>query len=396
MKKLSLYLILLCLPGLLLSQNAEDVVAPFIGMAGPGSRADGIGQAYAGIADDFSAIHYNPAGLAHITWAELSLGGTYFSLDNSVTTTKNETVTANTTRNYFHTNSLGYVWPVYGLKFTLGVGYNTVALTDQALRIQWQDSTEFTNEESNLGAYTIAGGYQLQKELSVGIGLHLYRGDNVYSSQMYRVGETNSAYEIDSHYSGVGFTLGILWAPIDFLRTGFSFKSPKYLDVDETLTGTWGDWNGNYQIQSPPEVQLGQSVTLGNFLVAGSVVWKDWSSSEMSADIPGYNGVPIDIEVNHNIQNDFASVLELAAGAEYLLPIMDAKIRGGVHHVPSYRNDDSVGDRLVLSGGVSVILAQQFKVDWSISRASWAEIYNQQESADIINTWSTINFSYRF
>jgi len=393
MRKFSWILMVCLIPGLLFSQTEQDAVAPFIGLPGPGGRATGLAQAFTGVADDYSAVHYNPAGLAHITWAELSAGGTYYAFDNTYTTNKGQKIDANSSRNNFHTNSLGYVWPVYGLKFSLGVGYNTVALSDQAFTIQWQDSSEYINEESVLGAYTIAGGYQLQKEISVGVSFHLFRGSNVYSSQFYVNNTESSTYEIDSRYTGVGLTAGLLWAPTDFLRTGFAFKSPKYLDVDETLGGSYS-WNGNYQIQSPPELRLGQSVNLGNFLFAGTIAWKNWANSSIT--IP-YNE-NLDIEVNHNIQEGFTSVTEWAVGGEYLIPGINIKLRGGLHHIPGYRDDESVGDKMVYSGGVSVVLSQQFKIDWGLSTANWTETSSQnpENSADISNTWSTVNFAYRF
>lgn len=60
-KNLSLSALVLLLPGLTFAQGADAV----------GTRAQGMGGAFVGVADDASAVYWNPAGLA---------GGAYFSL----------------------------------------------------------------------------------------------------------------------------------------------------------------------------------------------------------------------------------------------------------------------------------------------------------------------------
>ena len=58
----------------LMAQDEVDAVRPFHGVGGPGSRAEGLGQAFTAIADNGTAIYYNPAGLAHITSMEIGIG----------------------------------------------------------------------------------------------------------------------------------------------------------------------------------------------------------------------------------------------------------------------------------------------------------------------------------
>jgi len=400
MRKILLVLLIL-IPFSGMTQTADDVVIPFIGLAGPGSRADALGQAYTGIANDYSAMYYNPAGLAHVTRAELAFGGTYYSVNNTNTIRQNNaSYTGEISQNYFDTNNFSYLWPAYGLKLTLGVGYNAVAISNQAYDVEGPNFSETINEESVLGAYTLSGGYQLDKELSMGASFHLYRGNNTYTSstQYYDNGE-DITYEIDSDYLGLGLTLGILWAPADFSRTGISIQTPKFLDVDETYTEVTKS-RYDYRIQSPPEVQVGQSFTFGNFLVSGNVVWKDWSLSRFRQDpnsvIRDEGGNPIDIQINNTIRSEFNSALEYGGGAEFLLPWWNMKLRGGAQYVPSYLRDDESATRFVLSGGVSAVLAQKFKIDFSYSRATWEVRYSSNETADIINSWSTVTFSYRF
>ncbi|MBT5448728.1 MAG: hypothetical protein HOK90_06005, partial [Gemmatimonadetes bacterium] len=59
---LILVLSLLCVPGA--RAQEERAIGNF---AGVGVRAMGMGGAFAGVADDFTAIYWNPAGLAQMS-----------------------------------------------------------------------------------------------------------------------------------------------------------------------------------------------------------------------------------------------------------------------------------------------------------------------------------------
>ncbi len=391
------------------AQQAKDVVRPFIGFDGTGSRAAGLGGAFSGVADDFSALYYNPAGLANITWAEATIGGTYYTLKNSFTTEGSVTQKNTVSRNYVHTNSLAYVWPAVGMQFSIGLGYHNVSMMDRAFRITGRSgSTQYTantNEESGLGAYTIGLGYQLQKEFSFGVSFHLYSGSSKYSSEAnVRTTSLDSTlqYTIDDRFSGIGGTVGFLFAPTNYLRTGLSFSIPKFINVNEDYqefdTNYHFRHSYNYQYQSPPELRLGQSVNIKGLLLSGSLIWRDWSLTrfhESNVD------QPIEVDINNTLRQDYKSTVEYAVGAEYLLPVANVKIRGGLHYVPSYIKGNSVSSRTVYSGGASVVLAQQFKIDLAYNTANWTENYTNifpaiNGQADITNALVSINLSYRF
>lgn len=392
------------------AQQAKDVVRPFIGFNGTGSRAAGLGNAFSGVADDFSAMYFNPAGLANITWAEATVGGTYYTLDNTFTTNGSVQQKHTVSRSYIHTNSLAYVWPAVGLKFSIGLGYHNVSMMDRAFDVTARSgATNYSakiNEESHLGAYTVGLGYQLQKEFSIGMSLHLYSGSSLYSSNanvQQTALDSSVQYSIDDGFSGIGVTAGFLFAPTDYLRTGLSFSIPKFLDVNETYeeydnSGYHFRDTYNFQYQSPPEIRLGQSVNISNLLIAGSIIWRDWSLTrfhESNVD------QPIEVEINNTLREDYKSTLEYAAGAEFLIPIVNIKVRGGLHYVPSYVKGDAISSKTIYSAGASIVLAQQFKIDMAYNQASWTENFPNifpavNGYADITNALMSLNFSYRF
>ena len=108
------------------AQSAPDTPILTLGLYhGPGSRALGLGGAYTGVADDYTATYWNPAGLAQIKRIEFqgSLLQTGFS--NS-TRYYNTPWDANS--NFTRLNNLGMVFPVpvYQGALTFAVGYNQV------------------------------------------------------------------------------------------------------------------------------------------------------------------------------------------------------------------------------------------------------------------------------
>ncbi len=397
---LCVFCVLLTLSGTAFSQSAYDVIAPFIGIPGPGSRSEGLGQAYTAVSNDFAAAHYNPAGLAHITRSEIHVGGTYFLVNNTTETNEGQSVSESIDRSYFHNNAVGYLYPIANTKFTLGMGYYAASFFDRALRFRTAAGyQEEETEEVMLGSYTLTGGYQLNADLSVGATLHFYRGQNNFA---FNASDFN--YQIESAYSGLGLTFGFLYSGIRFMRTGMSVKTPITLDVDETYTEVESD-QYDYRVKSPLSVSLGQAFNIGPFLVAGSITWRDWTLSRFLQDpnsptlVDRDTQIPLHITENDYIQENYTSGLqglEYGVGGEMLLPGVNAKVRGGMRYVPSYRKDSALSDALVLSLGGSIVLAQQFKIDVSYSQTTWDETYSNGWGADIHNSWLTMNFAYRF
>src|SRR5512144_1772254 len=70
-----------------LAQFPEDALRLSFPGFGVGARALGMGGAYNGVASDFSAIYWNPAGLAQMTRAEFSAGLSYLNTKDDGTLT---------------------------------------------------------------------------------------------------------------------------------------------------------------------------------------------------------------------------------------------------------------------------------------------------------------------
>ncbi|MFH0991438.1 MAG: outer membrane protein transport protein [bacterium] len=123
---LSIAILLMAALSMSSAQYAEDVLR-FSQWNNPvGARTLGIGGAAVGIADDFSALFTNPAGLASIRDFEFSLGLSNLSYNND---TKFFGLTTPSDNRSTNLNSLGLVYPVATQRgsLTFAFGYGRVA-----------------------------------------------------------------------------------------------------------------------------------------------------------------------------------------------------------------------------------------------------------------------------
>ncbi len=96
-------------PAVVLAQIPEDALRLGTPGIGVGARAIGMGGAYTGVASDYSALYWNPAGLAQEVHGEFSVGLNYNNIGNSSTYFgTGDQYTVNAT----NLNTLGLVYPI--------------------------------------------------------------------------------------------------------------------------------------------------------------------------------------------------------------------------------------------------------------------------------------------
>ncbi|MBI2618485.1 MAG: outer membrane protein transport protein [Ignavibacteriales bacterium] len=108
------------------AQFAEDVLRFSQFGLGVGGRTLGMGTASVGVADDYSALFWNPAGLAQMRNYEFSAGISYHGYNNSTQFLGSKTASSDDVINL---NNLGIVYPVPTVRgsLTFAFGFNRVA-----------------------------------------------------------------------------------------------------------------------------------------------------------------------------------------------------------------------------------------------------------------------------
>lgn len=113
---------------------------------GVGTRAIGMGSAFVPVADDYSALYWNPAGLGQLRLYEVDFGLSNYSYGNNAIFFNNNT---GTTINNWRIDDIGAVFPavVGKMSWTFAVGYNKV--------VDFTTATEFNgfNPNSSLISY---------------------------------------------------------------------------------------------------------------------------------------------------------------------------------------------------------------------------------------------------
>lgn len=190
-----------------------------------GSRALAMGGAFVGLADDFSAIFWNPAGMTRMKQPQLGLflsdvipSGTYeFALAN---------VDASTVTKHYISGGIGFYKPVSD-RVTLGI----YAYVPSASGAKW-DGAELRNLtsghslkwESLVALVTVspAIAVKITEKFSLGASLNIYYG----FLDMQRPIATFGQYEENVSGMAVGATIGMMYQPSETLSFGFTFKTP--------------------------------------------------------------------------------------------------------------------------------------------------------------------------
>lgn len=281
------------------TQYKEDAVRLGMQGFGVGARALGMGNAYTGVASDYSALFWNPAGLAQARYGEFSFGLSYMNNKDNSTFNGDPNATETYTSSATNLNALGLVFPVpvrrgslvfaFGYdrqsNFTSGMafaGFNPVSSIIQTwapngakyppditlaeqLELAHVDTVNGTfispingnvrqkgeaTEKGGLNNWSLGGAVDLAKNLSVGVTMTYVAGSYRYDRNYHELA-AQGAYAppfdmkelvldefIDGDISGFNAKFGLLYRVPDWFRFGLAIKTPTTFTVKETFGTT--------------------------------------------------------------------------------------------------------------------------------------------------------------
>lgn len=268
---------------------------------GVGARAMGMGGAYVGVADDYSAMYWNPAGLGQINRMEVNVGFSHNKIVNTASFDPQSTDLVPTDANsiksedtYSRLNSLGVTIPVPTFQGSLvfGVGYNKVRDFDNRFNIegynegwaaypdffyQMAEDYQYTTVENNLyqkqsiieqgalNTFSIAGSIELQENFFLGATVNFIGGKDDYSMEfsehdIYNLHNVYQDYDQDgnenisdldewtyqqsivSEFRGTNLKLGALYGFGRALRIGATVTPPTTYKIKETWADSWDEY----------------------------------------------------------------------------------------------------------------------------------------------------------
>ncbi|MFH1010372.1 MAG: outer membrane protein transport protein [bacterium] len=400
------------------AQSAPDTPVLTLGLHhGPGSRAMGLGGAYTGVADDFTATYWNPAGLAQIKRIELQGSLLQTGYSNS---TRFYMTPLDASSNFTRLNNLGMVFPVpvYQGALSFAIGYNQVV--DYGARANFRDDsgvlvdgeTQSWNEleTGRLGFWNFAGAMDVSPNVSLGLALCYWTGqDELSVSEKYWAGGwlTSDERLISTDLSGWGAIAGGLakfgrWARMGFtIGTPITYKAQEewsWASEGESDAGYW-----DYRIRSPWILRWGFSLSPGRWLLAADIDYKDWTQVEYRSD-PSQAWVVIEGDTiaynrsraNLYIRDTYRPTTGIHFGGEYLIPFYGMRTRLGFGLEPANeKNAPSGADRKILGLGLGVLLDRSVLLDASFMH-SWWKRRSDNLTEDITLNNLLLTLSYRF
>ena len=391
---------------------------------GVGARAMGMGGASLGLADDFTALYWNPAGMAQIQKFEMfsSLSHNRASADSYFA---GDAVTG-TSRSQMRLNSIGFVYPVHTRQGGLAVafGYNRPQNFDYQTAIQGIDpssGTEFSGlavdetdvNTGGIGIWSFGTSVYVSKRILIGGSLDFWQGHSLNeldteATDIVGIDSDLARFryddEIDREYSGVGGRIGLLAHLTDAVSLGVTLVAPVKLGVDElwyqSTIAVYDDGektsdsvsgSQTFDIERPFEVGTGVAVKLFNeqLILAGDVQLTDWTQTR-------YDPTPAEDISQDNFESFYATTLQARLGVEYRIPVIGTHIRLGYFRDTIPFTDAEVQNaRDFLTVGAGKIFEDSLKFDVAYMLGTWQRNRNEVTTERLTHR-AFVSAAYRF
>ncbi|MGE5399936.1 MAG: OmpP1/FadL family transporter [Ignavibacteriales bacterium] len=289
--------------------------------------------------------------------------------------------------------------------------------------------------KGNIGRWSFSGAVEMARNVFVGGTLNIISGTyertrdyyeddtrNVYGSNFLTDPANARTADFQSFYfndilnwdiSGWDAKVGFIYQFNRLVRLGASIKFPtKYtIKEDYTVNGKSEFANQTYTVDPPLESKVeyeittpyqfsgGASVNYKGLILSGDLTYIDYSQTEFSSGLSAS-----DMSANNkDIRELFKGVLNYNVGAEYTIPDINIRVRGGFILNPSpYKGDPSERDKKYLTGGIGFLADEAFAFDIAYAYGWWKDI-GDNYSANVSRTYQDVNYnnliftvSYRF
>jgi long-chain fatty acid transport protein len=330
-----------------------------------GSRALSMGGAFVGLADDYSAIFWNPAGMAQFDTRYLGFystdvipSGSYL-LQVPAQAGLLTVVDAKTQSKHYLSGLLAYYQPIND-SLVAGIG----VYIPSGFGSSW-DGNDFTGLskgiayewESKIGLVTISPGvsYKINEMVSVGATLNINYG--MFSMKRW-AGSTNGfdfgQYEMNLKGWGFGATAGVLVKASDMLSFGAAVRTPNRVKFSgETSISNIGllgfKGSSDAETVSPHltfPLWLAGGVAfrpLDGLTLTGDLQWTQWSKVDQIElkFIDPYWSLFMTASGENKMHMEWKDALQVRFGAEYWLR-ENLAIRGGYYYDPSPTPDKTM------------------------------------------------------
>jgi long-chain fatty acid transport protein len=228
-----------------------------------GARSSSLAGAVVARADDLSAIFYNPAGLVQLPKIQIMCGFTTFIPRVEIVTHLGPVATANLMQSRVSVAPHFFASYQTGERLWLGLGLNSPFGLGVQYRNNWPGSfniVKATLTTLNLNP-TVA--VKVSDYLSVGAGLDIMNCTLNLKRVLPIPLLGPQGVDLQGSSWGLGFNLGLLLKPLDYLAVGVSYRS----QVRQRLSG-----EARFRPYSPLDGDASGSIILPDMIFAGIMV----------------------------------------------------------------------------------------------------------------------------
>ncbi len=433
--------ILLLVTQTLWSQSADEAIRIRQGEIGFGARTLAMGGNGVASAEDYSAIYWNPAGLASIRKTQVSGEFSHLNFGNNASFADNLN-DMNNSYTRFRNIGIALPFPTKRGSMVFAFGYNFVKDFDEylffngfntnsnGLEFEMPDvdgvynwysfdrdvfQTEEVTTDGGLHQWSFGGAVAVSPSLDLGATVNFWSGREEFTRQFIQEDTENyynvfpgdfDRYTVNDNmitsFKAVNLKLGGMLKLNRATRLGLAMEFPTtftvtedyassdelvfddgYVDAIDYEPGTW-----TYKVKTPYRFDAGIGFQLENINLTASATFRDWKqtrfekpdNTELDSD---YRSL---LDENRFIQNDYRQTINYHLGIEGNIPNSNMFVRGGYAYYPSPLQDAPTDyDKKVYSGGVGFRVGYNTFLDVTYLHGKWT-----RESEDVYTPGGTI------
>lgn len=265
-------------------------VSPLAHAGGFGIReqsTSGLGAAFAGNAAgyDLSTIFWNPAGVATAGPGVTTESHAALIIPDAEVDPDEDTPTFAFGTDPNEIGKIGFVPSSYGAyrindKLTVGFGFNApFGLAQEADNKTWAGQFDFREAQLLTYNFNPVVGYQISPTLAIGVGAQIMYSD-LELKQASQVGDPANDLTFDGQDWSFGFTVGMLWKPLEGTSIGVGYRSQmnNTLEGDQTVENDPGlkrPIEADFDLPSILTVSFRQDINT-RLRVMGTFEWTNW------------------------------------------------------------------------------------------------------------------------
>ncbi|MGD1044343.1 MAG: hypothetical protein ABR936_03320 [Bacteroidota bacterium] len=433
-QKIFVLVIVLVLGLQALQAQSEDALRYSQLGLGVSARELGMGNATVGGVNDYSALFWNPAGLALERDNEFSFGLSNLGYSNDVSYLGTKT-TSNS--NVLNLNNLGIVYAVPTTRgsLTFAFGFNRAAnYTTTASMNAFNPSSSFTQstyllnqplyynipywlgltktdtlgnaiprvtgnvqqaisvlEGGGLNHWTVGGAMDVGPNLSIGVSLNFASGSYSYD-QTVNENDPNNFYQfayentINDDISGFNALFGLMYRNPEKYSIGVTIRTATTYDISRSFTEVASsqfktpDSSGNYSHSYPLTSNAIKYKIITPYVISGGISIQplDWLLLAGDAEYTDWTQMEFNTDdanlvgVNSQIKNEMRATTNLRCGIEISLISLGLKLRGGIIDNPSpWKGAPSSRDQLYYTAGVGLQLDERTVLNAAYAYGRW-------------------------